>query len=100
MNDERRLAVVEGDSRAGDGLDITGSQLSWPISARVWSRDATQGKARARGQRKGGEKGRQGKVRRLYTTGLGGVREVLCCSCRTDRYCSGYVGRSTDGIDR
>jgi hypothetical protein len=23
MNDERRLAVVEGDSRAGDGLDIT-----------------------------------------------------------------------------
>jgi hypothetical protein len=23
INDERRLAVVEGDSRAGDGLDIT-----------------------------------------------------------------------------
>jgi hypothetical protein len=23
MNDERRLAVVERDSRAGDGLDIT-----------------------------------------------------------------------------
>ena len=75
MNDERRLAVVEGDSRAGDGLDITVTSYRGQSEGEYASMDpAMQRKEKKGKQREGG--GSKVEARRLYKE-LGGV---LYCS--------------------
>ena len=65
INDERRLAVVEGDSRAGDGLDITVASYRGQSVCEYGPSMQRKGRGQAS---KGREGVRSVEARRLYRT--------------------------------